>query len=240
MRALRLDMSKQDTQVSHALHFVFVDGAGDSLEPVIAGLQQQGHTCEMAANASELQQRLGNNSAFVLVADAEHDENRDLRLVHLARSSMRPPIIALTTSNPTVEGAVRALKARVDTYLVKPFEVDDLLTDVAIAMSERRQSYFPESGSAIDATEPRLGSRERPAGDLQQVRRLTRREYEVMQRVLVGDDVAAIGSVLYISPHTVRNHLKAIYRKLDVRSRVELVVRFGAYKHEPASLLFAN
>lgn len=217
------------------LHFVFLDDeGGSSLEPVLRELEQQGHTCELVNGASDLQLRLAEKSACILVADSDHSENRDLRIVHLARASAKPPIIALTTSRPSVEGAVRALKARVDTYLIKPYEVDDLLTDVAIAMTERRSSWLPEASAD---TEPRSS---RPAGEVQQVRRLTRREYEVMQRVLVGDDVSAIGTVLYISPHTVRNHLKAIYRKLDVRSRVELVVRFGSFKHEPASALFST
>lgn len=228
-------MSKQDHHVSPVLHFVFLDES-DGCQPLMRELEQQGHTCEAVNGASELQHCLTSRAAFVLVADVEHADNRDLRLVHLARASQRPPIIALTTTKPSIEGAVRALKARVDTYLVKPYEADDLLTDVAIAITERRQSWLPEAGSGPDS-EPRSS---RPAGEVQQVRRLTRREYEVMQRVLVGDDVAAIGTILYISPHTVRNHLKAIYRKLDVRSRVELVVRFGAFKHEPASALFAN
>jgi DNA-binding NarL/FixJ family response regulator len=230
-------MSKPDLQVPHVLHFVFVDEVGGSLESLIAELHRQGHTSEVVAGAGQLQAALASHPTSVLVVDTEHRDNENLRLVHLARASARVPVIALTTSNPSLEGAIRALKARVDTYLVKPFELDDLLTDVAIALSERRSGFAEVTiQEGIEARTPS----ERPAGDLQQVRRLTRREYEVMQRVLVGDDVAAIGSVLYISPHTVRNHLKAIYRKLDVRSRVELVVRFGAFKHEPASLLFAS
>jgi DNA-binding NarL/FixJ family response regulator len=227
-------MSRQAPHDSPVLHFVFLDEASSSLEPVMRELEQQGHTCELVNGASELQLRLAAKAGCILVADSDHSENRDLRLVHLARSCAKPPIIALTTSRPSVEGAVRALKARVDTYLIKPYEVDDLLTDVAIALTERRPSWVPEA--SVDS-EPRSS---RPAGEVQQVRRLTRREYEVMQRVLVGDDVSAIGTVLYISPHTVRNHLKAIYRKLDVRSRVELVVRFGSFKHEPASVLFST
>ncbi len=227
-------MSRQAPHVSPVLHFVFLDEAGGSLEPVMRELQQQGHTCELVSGAHELQTRLATKAGCILVADTDHAENRDLRIVHLARAAAKPPIIALTTSRPSIEGAVRALKARVDTYLIKPYEVDDLLTDVAIALTERRASWLPEP--APDS-EPRSS---RPAGEVQQVRRLTRREYEVMQRVLVGDDVSAIGTVLYISPHTVRNHLKAIYRKLDVRSRVELVVRFGSFKHEPASALFST
>lgn len=227
-------MSRQAPHVPSVLHFVFLDETSSALESVMRELEQQGHTCETVTGASELQARLNSRAGCVLVADTEHVENQDLRVVHLARGSVNPPVIAITTSRPSVEGAVRALKARVDTYLIKPYEVDDLLTDVAIAMTERRSSWLPEAGHD---PEPRSS---RPTGDVQQVRRLTRREYEVMQRVLVGDDVSAIGTVLYISPHTVRNHLKAIYRKLDVRSRVELVVRFGSFKHEPASALFST
>lgn len=232
-------MSKPDTHQSPSLHFVFLDEPGGSLDQITRELGRQGHTFEILSAAPELQGRLGTTQDFVLVTDTEHPENRDLRLVHMARAVTKPPIIALTTARPSVEGAVRALKARVDTYLIKPYEVDDLLTDVAIAITERRQSWLPESGPNSESGDGR-GSKERPTGEVQQVRRLTRREFEVMQRVLVGDDVAAIGTVLYISPHTVRNHLKAIYRKLDVRSRVELVVRFGSFKHEPVSALFTN
>ncbi len=70
-----------------------------------------------------------------------------------------------------------------------------------------------------------------------QVKHLTRREFEVLVRVLTGGEVPAVARQLFISPHTVRNHLKAIYRKLDVRSRVELVVRFGNHGSTPLSLV---
>jgi len=52
---------------------------------------------------------------------------------------------------------------------------------------------------------------------------LTAREREVLDALLAGDAVADIGEQLHISYHTARNHLKSIYRKLGVHSRVELV-----------------
>lgn len=54
---------------------------------------------------------------------------------------------------------------------------------------------------------------------------LTAREREVLETFLEAGNVHETGRRLSISIHTVRNHLKAIYRKLGVRSRIELVRR---------------
>ncbi len=40
-----------------------------------------------------------------------------------------------------------------------------------------------------------------------------------------GDWVPAIAKRLYISPHTVRNHLKSIYRKVGVGTQSQLIER---------------
>ncbi len=58
--------------------------------------------------------------------------------------------------------------------------------------------------------------------DLAQV---TRREAEVLSQLLAGDRVPSIANQLCISPHTVRNHLKSIYRKLEVSTQTELIER---------------
>lgn len=54
-------------------------------------------------------------------------------------------------------------------------------------------------------------------------RRLSPREIEVTQLALKGNSVAAISRKLFISENTTRGHMKAIYRKLEVHSRQELV-----------------
>ncbi|HET7544743.1 MAG TPA: LuxR C-terminal-related transcriptional regulator [Polyangiaceae bacterium] len=55
--------------------------------------------------------------------------------------------------------------------------------------------------------------------------RLTRREAEIVSQIAAGADLRAAALELRISPHTVRNHLKGIFRKLGVRSRAELLSR---------------
>jgi DNA-binding NarL/FixJ family response regulator len=64
-----------------------------------------------------------------------------------------------------------------------------------------------------------------PHGMSERLRLLSPREWQVMERLRSGFRVVTIASELTISPNTVRNHLKSIYRKLGVRSQVELLER---------------
>jgi|SRR5579875_21396 len=60
-------------------------------------------------------------------------------------------------------------------------------------------------------------------GGLAELSVLTRREKDVLQLLLEGHRVASIARRLHLSPQTVRNHLKAIFRKLGAHSQVELI-----------------
>ncbi len=52
---------------------------------------------------------------------------------------------------------------------------------------------------------------------------LSKREREVLEALMRGSRVNAIAEQLFISRATVRNHLKSIYRKLEVSSQSELI-----------------
>jgi DNA-binding CsgD family transcriptional regulator len=54
--------------------------------------------------------------------------------------------------------------------------------------------------------------------------RLTKREVEVLELIAAGHSTREIAGRLFISPKTVRNHLAAVYRKLDARNRTEAVL----------------
>ena len=52
---------------------------------------------------------------------------------------------------------------------------------------------------------------------------LSEREREVLAHLMDGSRVPTIAKQLFISPNTVRNHLKAIYRKVGVSSQNSLI-----------------
>lgn len=57
---------------------------------------------------------------------------------------------------------------------------------------------------------------------------LSPRELQIVQGVFDDAKEAAIARRLKISPHTVHTYLERIYRKLDVNSRVQMIVRVMA------------
>lgn len=61
-----------------------------------------------------------------------------------------------------------------------------------------------------------------------ELKALSPREREVLSYLVAGDRVPAIARHLHISPHTVRNHLKAIYRKVGVDTQSSLIQRVRA------------
>jgi DNA-binding CsgD family transcriptional regulator len=62
---------------------------------------------------------------------------------------------------------------------------------------------------------------------------LTKREGEVTQLVLRGLSTTEVSEELHITPNTVRDHFKAIFDKVGVRSRRELVGQVFAQHYQP-------
>ena len=63
---------------------------------------------------------------------------------------------------------------------------------------------------------------------------LTPREQEITRGVSRGLSNQEIAAELFLSPHTVRDHLKAIFAKIGVASRGELVAKLFAEHYYPA------
>jgi DNA-binding CsgD family transcriptional regulator len=56
---------------------------------------------------------------------------------------------------------------------------------------------------------------------------LTASEFAVVRLVIEGATDRAVAQQLYISAHTVNSHLRHVFAKLGIRSRVELAHRAG-------------
>lgn len=60
--------------------------------------------------------------------------------------------------------------------------------------------------------------------DISKVELLTKREYEVLILIASGYNNKAIGEELFISEKTVKNHITNIFKKIEVKDRVQAVI----------------
>jgi DNA-binding NarL/FixJ family response regulator len=95
-------------------------------------------------------------------------------------------------------------------FVVKPFQQRQLTAAVEMALEMRRGGSDPRALEAIAVPE---------------VASLSDREREVLGLLLDHKRPPAIAKALFISQHTVRNHLKSIFGKMNVSSQQELLDR---------------
>jgi DNA-binding NarL/FixJ family response regulator len=105
-------------------------------------------------------------------------------------------------------------------------EVRSAVAKLGLSVQQTAGATAGADGSAADA----LGG----AGDLSimpnaELERclglISTREREVLLLLIHGERVPSIAKRLFISPTTVRNHIKSIFRKTGVHSQLELVVK---------------
>jgi LuxR family maltose regulon positive regulatory protein len=94
------------------------------------------------------------------------------------------------------------------------------IPESTLAALARRATEHPQSAEVTAMLD---GIIEKTAGQEGRIEPLSARERLVLAQVQRGLTVAAIAAELYISPNTVKTHLRRLYRKLDVSTRDEAI-----------------
>lgn len=203
-------------------------------------LEQAGHAVTLATTAAELLARVRDGSFDVILSDIHLPDDSQLGFLARLEASGLPRVpTILVTGAPTVDTAIQALRHGVVDYLRKPVQAGDLLASVTKAIGWRRalesvqsaqrdaEAWLRSLQAAGDVLRHGVPARPDEAARLPLVDVLSARERQIVQFLSSGRRVPEIASVLEISPNTVRNHLKSVFRKLGVSSQVELLSRLA-------------
>jgi len=140
-------------------------------------------------------------------------------LKNLQANKFEAPVVMLTTSNDERD-LVEALRNGAKGYLLKEMEPDDVVT--ALREIVKGETVVAPNLTQILARvvkgEPILETEPSPIDDL------TPREAEILSLLAEGQSNKVIARNLGISDGTVKLHVKAILRKLNIHSRVEAAV----------------
>ena len=131
------------------------------------------------------------------------------------------PIVMLTTSTDEND-LLKSLRAGAQGYLLKDMEPDQLvlaLRDIVSGKTVVAPDLAPILAKAVQGK-----STEQEEKDDSPFSTLTPRETEILALLAEGQSNKAIARNLGISDGTVKLHVKAILRKLEVHSRVEAAV----------------
>jgi len=145
-----------------------------------------------------------------------------LEVLKLLRGSdLSTPIVMLTTSTEESD-LLESLRQGAQGYLLKDMEPDELvlaLRDIVSGKTVVAPDLAPILAKAVQG-----GNEEKPEPEASPFSELTPRETEILGLLAEGQSNKAIARNLGISDGTVKLHVKAILRKLEVHSRVEAAV----------------
>lgn len=182
---------------------------------------------------------LARNPAFSVVGEAD-DGFAALRLVR----ELQPDLVMMDIRMPGCDGllATKLIKRGMPAVAVVILSVSDDPGDLFEAIRCGAQGYllknlspevwleyldgFARGESAIPRHVARqiLSEFARPDRRRELTQPLTPREEEVLRLVGEGMTNRQIGETLYLSENTVKNHIKSILEKVQVKNRVQLAV----------------
>jgi DNA-binding NarL/FixJ family response regulator len=136
-----------------------------------------------------------------------------------ALSAAAPDSRVLVLSGPdTADVVSRAMAAGARGFVLRTQSLSELLA--VIRQAERGELVVPARGSGRVSVPRRKRPADPQAGPTP---KLTPREIEILRELAAGRSTSEIAEALFISPLTVRSHVKSILAKLGVRSKLEAV-----------------
>lgn len=176
--------------------------------------------CHSAATLAEARRALGSTRFGLALIDLQLPDGQGLSLLPELLAPPHPALCVIATIYDDDDHLFSALKAGAQGYLLKEQACDQLASRLRAAVqgqpllspgiARRLLAHFsrlPTSPAAPPASHP-----------------LTPREREVLTLIGKGYSVTDAAQALSLSRHTAHDHVRAIYRKLEISSRAEAAI----------------
>jgi len=144
-------------------------------------------------------------------------------LKQLRASGVKAPVVMLTMSREDADLSA-ALRAGAQGYLLKDIEPEELVPALEAALQGSNVVARELVGSLARLVRGDVAPQPAPPRTAAPFAELTPRELEILECIADGSSNKMIARSLEITDGTVKLHVKAILRKLGLRSRVEAAV----------------
>ncbi len=175
-------------------------------DSLVALLEEAGYKVRGYESAEELLSSNISTELCCVISDVRMPGIDGLTLLRRLRARKPELPLVLITGHGDIPMAVAAMKAGATDFLEKPLEADALLATIHAAL--RLQSR-----QAVNDTERAQ----------HKLKRLTPREYEILDQLVTGKSNKEVAAKLGISPRTVEFHRAHIMEKAGAKRLPELV-----------------
>ncbi len=226
-------------------HVLLVDDDPSFRRYAARSLRLGGFRCTTSDGISDALTRVEGEPYDLYVVDLRMGEGTGLDFLRRLPERRRLIPAIIVTAQPDLNTAVESLRMSVIDYVNKP--VDDLAARAHSALDRSRARHaLMRTADALDewsawvetastrldqlcqsliVPPPLAAGVVAPEGTALPLETLSPREYEVVELLAEGLSNKELAERLSISLHTVKNHIKSVFRKLEVGSRLELVSR---------------
>ena len=169
---------------------------------------------DVAAEAGDLaltRQHVIGHRPDVLVVDLQMSGSSSIQAVRELRRRVPATHVVVVSIEDAPGFAQRALAAGASGYVLKDLAAEDLPAAVRAAAVGEEYVSEPVAGRLARSRHALTGGR------------LTSRETEVLRLIALGCTSSEIAERLSVSPRTIETHRAHIHRKLEMRTRAELV-----------------
>lgn len=196
------------------------DNAGIAEELVQIISEEPGLSCVcVCRNLKTALQKIPAAAPDVIVMDIQLPDGSGIECTARLKRQLPTSQILMFTVYEDSEQIYKALEAGASGYILKRAAADGIVR----AIREIKDGGVPMTGEV--ARKVIQTFRKSPtAEDVKD--KLTRREEEIMELLVMGCLSKEIADRLSIGLETVNSHLKHIYEKLHVRSRTEAVIKY--------------
>jgi DNA-binding NarL/FixJ family response regulator len=175
----------------------------------------------VARNGKEIVDYIASNTKpDVILMDIEMPVMDGIKATEIISSSYSEIKIIMLTVFDDDEKIFNAIKAGANGYLLKDETVEKIVEGIEMVF----QGGAPMSATIAAKTLDMLKKSENVIDkEIKIETNLSKREIEILEHLKLGYDYNKIAEKLFISPFTVRKHIENIYRKLQVKNKMQAV-----------------
>lgn len=175
-----------------------------------------------AASAQEATELSESLSPDVILLDQDMPGLDSVEAIKLIKGRVPKAEIIVLAEWTNEEKAFSSLEAGATGYILKDINPDNLIRAIEGVCNDRTLMHPRVARQLVERF--RVLARERNGKDGLHLGGLTTRELEILLEMTKGATDREIAHKIYVSPTTVKSHIRSIFRKIGARNRTQAVV----------------